>query len=961
MSSLVFCKLLFSAVVCKADLLFKVRTNPNGIQSLKRIRDELNTEFIMEGKTFGEVIVRYWLEGDGWKTASSFEDKSEPASTPSFHRNISIDVHLRAMKTKMGITLFEKTCMFDEGLSLVNGFSLTDGSMLWSIRLKNAGSQVVEIGDIELPLPMNTKYPKHDTKETLERRVFKHSHISGHGSFVFWMPAGGKGSYLVMTPMDDTKLEFFTKTKSDYAHGGGDYHVFIHSAIKGGSEKRGTWRQDHTSVKIAPGKEVSYGFKFDWANGYDGVRDVLYRNGGFDVRVVPGMVVPEDLFAMFSLRTKNKITQVVPEFQDKTKIEYLGEKGEDIYVYKVTFFRLGENKLTVKYGNSKYMILEFFVTQPLETLIKKRAAFIANYQQHRVPSKWYDGLFSLWDVRLPEGHNLLGPDNRNGQAPYAVSGSDDPSNSKCIYLAEKNVAYPAQKEIEALEYFLENFVWGKHQRTDQEIPYPYGIYGCDSWKDNRFSNEDPYSEQVSRPRPRGDSQCHIWRTFDYPTYFALYYDMYLIAKQNPGMVQYLDAAGYLERAFRTAKAFFEVPYNIRMEGGWAFTGWCDWAYKLGNFHEKYILNIIDALEEEGEQQKADYLRGEWEKKVKYFLYDERYPFASEMPIDSTAYESSYAIAKYALTHKLKPDEKLWQDKNTGKWYSHPRIDPNVHKDFMWRQLVANLACRGWLETSYYHYGSDFRGQGSSGYTMSYMSQMGGWSVLDYALYFAEKPTDYVRLGYGSLLCSWGLMNTGTEESNYGYWSPGKRHDGAVGWGFQPVKYGRTWNPGFREWKRGAWPVCGEIDHGLTAGVEAATTVVIDDPIFGLFAYGGVLERKQGTIHVIPCDGVRQSFHFLKGDIRFHMSLDRDGFAKEQPIICKEDLSEIVFTSENRGTNKHFTRLSIQGLPTGTYAISVDGKKDQTAEVDVKTEAVLKLPVSAESETMTIFIKRTKGD
>ncbi|MBN1443417.1 MAG: hypothetical protein JXA90_11970, partial [Planctomycetes bacterium] len=147
--------------------------------------------------------------------------------------------------------------------------------------------------------------------------------------------------------------------------------------------------------------------------------------------------------------------------------------------------------------------------------------------------------------------------------------------------------------------------------------------------------------------------------------------------------------------------------------------------------------------------------------MKYFLYDDRFPFISEMPVDSTAYESTYAIAKYALTRGLEPDEKLWRDKDTGRWYSHPRIEPERHREFLERQLLANLACRGWLETSYYHLGSDFRGCGSSFYTLSYMSQMGGWAILDQALRFEEDPFPLIRLGYASLLSSWALMNTGT--------------------------------------------------------------------------------------------------------------------------------------------------------------------------------------------------------
>ena len=252
------------------------------------------------------------------------------------------------------------------------------------------------------------------------------------------------------------------------------------------------------------------------------------------------------------------------------------------------------------------MPLEFFVTEPLETLIKKRAAFIVKNQQHRDPAKWYDGLYSLWDRRQPAGKNLLGPDHLGGQHPYAVSGSDDPSNSKCLLVAEKNVAFPDAAEIASLEYFVKHFVWGKHQRTDAETPYPYGIYGADSWKQNRFTDRDPLDKGISRPG--GPSACRMWRTFDYTTYFALYFDLYRIAKQRPDLVKECSAAEYLERAYGTARAYFEVPANIRMEGGWSFTGWVYWQYTVGNFHEKYLLPLIAALEAEGQQAKADFLR-----------------------------------------------------------------------------------------------------------------------------------------------------------------------------------------------------------------------------------------------------------------------------------------------------------------------------------------------------------------
>ena len=58
------------------------------------------------------------------------------------------------------------------------------------------------------------------------------------------------------------------------------------------------------------------------------------------------------------------------------------------------------------------------------------------------------------------------------------------------------------------------------------------------------------------------------------------------------------------------------------------------------------------------------------------------------------------------------------------------------------------------------------------YLLSYMSAEGGWGLLDYGLNFATNATDYLRLGYGSILSSWATMNSGTPASNYGFWYPG---------------------------------------------------------------------------------------------------------------------------------------------------------------------------------------------
>jgi hypothetical protein len=838
------------------------------------------------------------------------------------------------------------------GVELSSGFRRQPQELIWEIVVRNTSDHALEIGDLALPLPMNMDYGW-DHEETFVRRVFQHACVAGHGSFLYWLPVKGTGSFLILQPVGETSLEFFTATDMDYAHGNQRFSVFIHSRAAAEQESRGTWRQPRTGRMLRAGEAVTNRLAFRWAASYDGVRDSLYQHGGVDVTVAPGMVMPRDLSVMLALRTQHPIEKLEGEFPAETTVEACAGPNPETRLYRVRFKRLGENLLTVRYGGGRAMPLEFFVTEPLETLIKKRSAFIVAHQQHRDPTKWYDGLFSLWDRRQPESKNLLGPDHLGGQHPYAVSGSDDPSNCKSLLVAEKNVAYPDAAEVAALEYFIKHFVWGKHQRTDTEQPYPCGIYGADSWPQNRFADRDPLAQGISRPG--GPSACRMWRTFDYTTYFALYLDLYRIGKQRPDLCHELDAAGYLERAYRTARAYFEVPANIRMEGGWTFTGWVFWQYTQGNFHEKYLLPLIAALEAEGRTAQADFLRGEWEKKVKYFIYDDPWPFGSEMSIDSTAYESTYAAGLYALEHGLKPDTNLWLDRNTRRWLSHPAIDPKRHEDFLLRQHWANLACRGVLEANYWSLGSDFRGCGSASYTLSYMSPMGGWAVLDYALRRDPHPAANLRLGYASMLASWALLNSGDAQSNYGFWTPGPLHDGAMSWGFQPRQVGTEWNPATRNLPRGAWPVCGEADHGLVAAIESACTVLFDDPLFGLMAYGGEVTQTNTGIAVIPRDGARQRFHAVLGNRRLHLALDRDGFAAAEPIVLSRALDRVAFTLEDRSPRQHETTLTVEGLTPGPYRVTV-GDSVRSWGVEGGGPSVLRLPLGV-SQTTRIRMER----
>jgi hypothetical protein len=871
-----------ACLTCTAALSaqFQVKFDSGAVVSLKRVADRIDTEYIPSGRRLGDVTVRYRQGSGDWQTMQTATLRGRDAAT------LSTDANGMEHKAVYRIP---------EAISLETCFAVQEKVVVWTIAVTNTGRQPLEIGDLALPLSVGGRGGPN------EAPMLKHSFISGHGSFIFWMRGNSVGPYLTLLPSGNTSLEYWEASR-------GAYTAFIHSAAAGAvAQERGTkWRQPHTSLMLEPGGTRTYAFKFRWADDYDGVRQVLIDEGGIDTHVVPGMTVPTDLFAQVALRTRQKIDAVEAEFPGTTKIESVGRKGE-YQIYQVRFSKLGENRLTVRYGGGRHMYLEFFSTEPLETLIKKRGAFLAR-SQHRDPGKWYNGLITDWNMK---DQVLPSPDNYDlirGFRIYAVT-CDDPGLAKPAFLAAKNAEFPVQSEVEALDYYIRHFVWGGLQRTTEET-YPYGIYGIQDWKRNRDSND-----------PGRNGQLHLWRVYDYPHIIQMYFAMYRLAKNHPEIKTVLTAKQYLQRAYGTAQAMFTVPMQIER---WS-------AYGTGFYNELVIVDLIDALQAAGLAQEADTLRGHWERKVKNFVNRDQDLFRSEYAFDSTGFESTHALAKYAMQH------------------ASAEIPSANAKAFLQKQMASNLFCRGWMEPAYYYLGSDYRGGGGNAYTLTYMSQMGGWGVLDYALNFAPDPGPYLELGYASYLSAWALMNTGTPDSNYGYWYPGQANDGGAGGGFEPAPYGQTWLG--QPHHRGSWYYACEIDLGYCGALRTAATILADDPIFGRFCFGGDWRRTESGIEVFLKDGLRRRFHAMLGASKLHVTLDADRFASSKPIVVKEDLSELRFSLESDNPARHETQLHLSGVPAGRYTLN------DTASFTMENgrETVVSVPVGdhASAEPFTI--------
>lgn len=791
-----------------------------------------------------------------------------------------------------------------------SGFEPAGPELRWTCTLRNRSDRPLEVGDLALALPMRSSF-QHPGSAGVS--LLKHAFVSGAGSFLFWGRPAHPGPFLTLLPGSGTSLEYWD------AHG--TYRIFVHARASLEGLGRRDWRQPATSVTLAPsgaqGDTQVYRFAFRWAEDYAALRRLLADTGKLDMEVAPGMTLPSDLPATLALRSREPIEGLDAEFPEDTLLEDLGPGPDGAHLFRIRFRRLGENRLTVRQRGGRRTYLEFFSAEPVETLVRKRARFIAAHQ-HRDPTRWYDGLLAEWNQR---DRVLLGPDTYDqihGWRIYEVT-CDDPGLSKPAFLASKLAEYPDQGEVDALDRYVGRFLWGGLQRTRQE-PWPFAIYGIPDWKTNRES-----------PDPGTKGRLHLWRPYDYPHVVVLYLGLYRTARLHPWIHTALPPLEYLRRAHGTAVAMFTTPLALE---GWS-------ALDTGFYNEAVLPGLIEALQAEGLGAESAELRGHWERKVARFLDGKVDLFGSEYPFDSTGFESTHALGMYALraARSLPPADRLRSETRA--------------RTFLDRQLAANVFCRGWVEPAYYLLGSDYRAGAGNAFTLSYMSPMGGGSILDYALRVAADPGPLLRLGYASILSSWALMNSGTAQSGFGAWFPGEANDGATGGGFEPSPASVTWLG--QAVGRGPWYYSCETDLGYCGFLRSAATILADDAVLGRTCFGGLWRTKDGLLEVDPRDGVRRRFHALLGRSRLHAELDRDRFAPSG-IQIAEDLSMLRLTLETEDPAPHATILSLEG-PAGAYRIEGPGLAPRSIQLRDGEATQVDLPVDRSRSGPYILARR----
>jgi len=780
------------------------------------------------------------------------------------------------------------------GFGLDETYSLTgaDRDVLdWKLKLANTADAPMTVEDLGLPLLMNAWWDGGNQTGIYEQNVGRHSFVAEDGSYMVWKRPNGEGPFLVMVPQDGTSLEFKDKARpgeGTFAERDpsweGLVEYYIHSEhiapLRAGAEQAAQYLPA-TSATIEPGADKTYGFTFRWADDYADMRDVLYEAGVVDVLSLPGMTIPQDTKATLAVRAKDGIDSVIAgggtsSAGSDSVIVPVGEKN-GYQLYDVTFPTLGENFVTVNYAGGKTSVLQYYSIEPVEQLIDANADFIAGNQQAKDPSKGYDGAFLQWDMRTKQ---IITRDTFASAAVAGIDefrmrwmtgGSDDVGLSPAAFLAEKNALSPDAGEVESLDYYIDNFILGYLQNQFADGERTWNLY---HWYDGG-DGDRPATGRDDGTSPGVGDGLATWRVMNSPHVWNTYYSMYKIAKQYPDLAE-RPAAEYLDMSYRTMKAYFE-----HTDAGYFLPGS---SIHLGSMGELSYPLIEASLRSEGRASEADLLVSYFKVKYEGFAA-QKYPFASEMSIDTTAFETNYTLAK------------MFGDQSLAR-----------------KVTLASLAARG-TQPLWYHYGSDTRHMGESWWNLSYETQLGAWQQQDYAKNSDPAadgidPDELMRSTYGAYLAGWANINSGqisADPANYG----------AASWVYNSEKGSSDY--AFIPKIDGWWAWSGESALGFWGALHTASVNVVDDEVVGVYGYGGEVAVTDTTYTVTPKDGVRQRLNvFPEGKLAIELSN-----AKYTEAVVEKGLGSVTLTLEDADRKAVSPTVTMRNLPAGAYDVFVD--------------------------------------
>lgn len=742
-------------------------------------------------------------------------------------------------------------------LAVTRTWLLNDGQLTLRFTLKNTSKTPVEIGGLGIPMIFNNDMTGRTLEESHEKCSFDDPYIGEDAGYVRVTRLNGHGPALLVIPDGGTPFEAWrpildvhhrkehTAPTPELFHDltprGITFEGFYSWMVASRAWQENEWKKAEpwnaaTSITLQPGETHTVGVRFVLS---DSIRDIEKTLAAHQRPVavgVPGYILPTDLDAHLFLNYGKPVESITVEPKGAIAIAANSRTPGGWRDYRVKGITWGRARVTIRYRDGLVQTIAYRVIKPEEQAVADLGHFLTTKQWfndaadpfHRAPSAIsYD---RQADAQVTQDSRV-----------WIAGLSDEAGADSWLALAMKEFLEPNPEEVAKLEQFVDGVVWGGLQYKDGAEQY--GVrkslfyYQPDQLPAGFYRSDLNWTSWTSWNREASEA---VDRSFNYPHVASAYWALYRLARNHPGLVTNHPWQWYLHQACET---------------GLAMTRFAPYYTQFGQMEGDVYLYILEDLKREGMTADAGALEAAMRKRADHWE-TEKYPFASEMPWDSTGQEEVYAWTKYFhddAKAQVTIDAVLGYDPAIPSWGYNGSA--RRYWDFIYGGKIQRL------ERQLHHYGS-------------------GINAVPLLSEYREHPGDlYVlRVGYG------GTMG---ELSNID-------QDGFASAAFHSFPDMLAFDPYSGDYGSGFW--------GFAANTA---TYLTHDPALGWLCFGGNLQASAKSVRVVPLDASRDRFYIAPAGL--WITLDA-GRIREASF--DEKSGEVRLTLDPASTDTPVARLRI---------------------------------------------------
>jgi hypothetical protein len=690
----------------------------------------------------------------------------------------------------------------DIPLAITRTWLVDGGQLVLRFTLKSKSRQPVEIGSLGIPMIFDNILTGRTLAQAHAICSFYDPYIGDDAGYLQVTRLNGHGPALLVVPDGHTPFEAYNPILSErpgslkMAHDptprGITFEGFYEWMVLSAAYQQNEWKNAQpwnqaTSFTLDPGQSRVYALRFLLSDSIPAIEKTLAANHRPVAVGIPGYILPQDMegHLFLNYRAPVRSLKIEPAGAIDVRSDRPTPGGWRSYILEGKVW--GRARLTITYSDGLVQTIGYRVIKPEAQAVADLGRFLSTEQWftdaddpfHRAPSAiTYDN----------QVHQQVTQDNR----VWIAGLSDEAGAGSWLALFMKELIAPDAKQVAQLEQFVDGVLWGGIQYKDG--PNQYGIrkslfyYQPDQMPPGFYSSSFDWKGWASWSKEASEA---VDRSYDYPHVASAYWVMYRLARNHPGLVTNHAWQWYLAQAYETSMAMTRLaPYYAR----------------FGQMEGDVFLYILEDLKREGMTADAEQLEAAMRDRAQRWNTEE-YPFASEMPWDSTGQEEVYAWTKhfgFAAKAQTSIDAILGYDPAIPSW------GYNGSARRYWDFLFAGKIRR--LERQLHHYGS-------------------GLNAIPLLADYRGDPSDLylLRVGYG------GTMGELSNIDQNGF--------GSAAFHAFPDLLADD-------------PYSGDYGTGFWGFAVNTATYIDHDAVLGWLCFGGALTQDRGKINVVPLDAAR---------------------------------------------------------------------------------------------------------